>query len=96
MAHDSLVQNLALVGLTLPLPLFAVAVQQYRGSPFGAVLSLLSAALVFGVATVLVDAFPLSPAAGRAVTLAFVGVAAALSAAGAIQVARMTTGRCSV
>lgn len=96
MVQQPLFEQLALVGLSLPLPLFAVAVQQYRGSPFGDVLTALSAALGFGIATVLVGAFPAGVTMTRLAVVAFVGAAAVLSAASVVQLTRMTTGRCSV
>ena len=96
MDQQPLLEHVALVGLSLPLPLFAVAVDKYRGSPFGCVLALLTAALGFGIVATMVDAFSLPGDGSRLVVLALVGGAAALSVAGATQLARMTTGRCSL
>lgn len=96
MVQQPILEQLSLVGLSLPLPLFAVAIHKYRGSPFGNVLALLAAALVFGIATAMVDAFPVAPATGRVAIVACVGTAAVFSAAGTFQLVRMTTGRCSI
>lgn len=96
MVQQSLVGVLSLVGLSMSLPLFAVAVRQFRGSAFGNVLATLSAAVALGLASTLVSAVPVALPTARAVVLVLVGGVAVLSTASALQLVRMTSGRCSL
>jgi len=73
------VENLAVVGFSVSLSLFAVAVRQHRGSPFGRLLVALSAAVALAVATTLVNVLPAAPSTGHPAIVAFGGRPSAAS-----------------
>jgi len=84
------------VGLSMSLPLFAVAVRQFYGSAFGNVLAAIAVTVALGLASTLVGSAPIPAPTARAIVLVLLGAAAALSTASAVQLVRMTSGRCSL
>ncbi|MFB6270089.1 MAG: hypothetical protein ABEH83_09105 [Halobacterium sp.] len=96
MDDASLLESLGIVGLSMAVPLFAVSVRRCRGSVFGSVVGLLGVVVALAVGTALVDTVPMLDAHRPLAKVTLVGAAAVVSAASAVRLVGMTTGRWSV